>query len=152
MTRTKATSTSARELTERAARLRLAINRMARRLRQESGTDIGPASIAALATIERSGPLTPSEVARIEGIQRPTATRILSRLTEDGLLSRAADPTDGRCSILHISPEGAATLKRLRRLKTAYLAERMRELPEDDVETLARATEILEQVLEEGRR
>ena len=40
---TQATSTE--ELTEQAARLRLAINRMARRLRQEANTDLGPASI-----------------------------------------------------------------------------------------------------------
>ena len=90
MTGTETTSTQ--DLTEQAARLRLAVNRMARRLRQEANTQLGPASIAALATIERAGPLTPSEVARIEGIQRPTATRILSRLTEAGLVSRATDP------------------------------------------------------------
>ncbi len=82
MTGTETTSTQ--DLTEQAARLRLAVNRMARRLRQEANTQLGPASIAALATIERSGPLTPSEVARIEGIQRPTATRILEPADRGG--------------------------------------------------------------------
>jgi DNA-binding MarR family transcriptional regulator len=146
------TATSTEELTEHAARLRLAINRMARRMRQESGAELGPAGIAALATIERSGPLTPSELAEMEAIQRPTATRVLTRLTEDGLVSRTADPTDGRCSIVDITPAGKATLSRLRKRKTAYLVKQMRELPPDDVETLARAAEILEQVLEEERR
>ncbi len=144
-------TTSTEELTEQAARLRLAINRMARRLRQEANTDLGPASISALATIERSGPLTPSELARLEGIQRPTATRVLTRLTDDDLVSRAADPADGRCSIVDVTAGGRTALTRLRRRKTAYLAQRMRELPEDDVATLTRAAEILEQVLEEGR-
>ena len=101
MTGTETTSTQ--DLTEQAARLRLAVNRMARRLRQEANTQLGPASIAALATIERSGPLTPSEVARVEGIQRPTATRILGRLTEAGLVSRTTDPSDGRSSIVQIT-------------------------------------------------
>lgn len=149
MTGTETTSTQ--ELSEQAARLRLAVNRMARRLRQEASTDLGPASIAALATIERSGPLTPSELARIEGIQRPTATRVLARLTEAGLVSRTADPTDGRCSIVQLTGEGRKTLHRLRKRKTAYLARKMRALPDDDVATLARAAEILEQVLEEDR-
>jgi len=149
MTGTKLTSNE--ELTEQAARLRLAINRMARRLRQQAKADLGPASIAALATIERSGPLTPSELARIEGIQRPTATRLLARLTEDGLVTRAADPDDGRCSIVAITKEGRSALTRLRKRKTAYLAKEMRNLPDEDVETLARAAVILEQVLEEGR-
>ncbi|GIK77630.1 MAG: MarR family transcriptional regulator [Acidobacteria bacterium] len=147
---TGATAT-AEELTEQAARLRLAVNRMARRLRQEAPTEIGPASIAALATIERSGPLTPSELARIERIRRPTATRVLARLTEAGLVTRTADPEDGRCAIVQITPAGRRTLKGLRRRKTAYLARTMRELPDDDVATLARAAEILERVLEEGR-
>jgi DNA-binding MarR family transcriptional regulator len=139
------------ELTEHAARLRLAINRMARRLRQQASADLGPASVAALATIERSGPLTPSELARIETIQRPTATRILSRLTEDGLVTRASDPADGRSSIVAITKEGRAALTRLRKLKTAYLAKELRKLSEEDVATLGRAAEILEQMLEGGR-
>ena len=149
MTGTTATSTV--ELTEQAARLRLAINRMARRLRQEANTDLGPASIAALATIEGTGPLTPSELARFEGIQRPTATRILTRLSDEGYVTRTADPTDGRSSIVDISADGRAALTRLRKRKTAYLAKQLRKLPDEDVETLARAAEILEQVLEEGR-
>ncbi|HET6830837.1 MAG TPA: MarR family transcriptional regulator [Solirubrobacterales bacterium] len=150
MTSTDATTTT-EDLTEQAARLRLAVNRMARRLRQEAPTDLGPASIAALATIERSGPLTPSELARIEAVQRPTATRILARLSDAGLVRRAADPEDGRCSIVQISPEGRRALRRLRKRKTAYLARTMRELPDDEVATLTRAAEILERVLEEDR-
>jgi len=149
MTSTEATATE--ELTEQAARLRLAVNRMARRLRQEAPSELGPASIAALATIERSGPLTPSELARIEGIRRPTATRVLARLTEADLVRRTADPTDGRCAIVQIAPEGRRALRRLRKRKTAYLARTLRELPDDDVATLARAAGILERVLEEGR-
>jgi DNA-binding MarR family transcriptional regulator len=150
MTSTETTATQ-RDLSEQAARLRLAVNRMARRLRQEANTQLGPASIAALATIERSGPLTPSELARIEGIQRPTAARILGRLTEDGLVTRTSDPADGRSAIVQISSDGRKVLTRLRKRKTAYLAKKMRALPDDDVATLARAAEILEQVLEEGR-
>lgn len=145
------TPTSAPELTDRAARLRLAITRTARRMRQEAGSELGPSSVSALATIDRAGPLTPSELAEIEHIQRPTATRLLGRLADDGLVSRAADPNDGRCSIVTTTAEGGALLKKLRKRKNAYLARRMRELPEDDVVALERAAEILERVLEEER-
>ena len=143
------TSTTAPELTERAARLRLAITRTARRMRQEAGSELGPASVSALATIDRLGPLTPSELAKAERIQRPTATRLLARLEEDGLVTRAADPSDGRCSIVTATTEGSALLKRLRGRKNAYLAQRMKKLPDDDVIALERAAEILERVLEE---
>jgi DNA-binding MarR family transcriptional regulator len=132
------------------ARLRLAIVRTARRLRQEAGTDLGPAQASALATIERHGPLAPSEVAERERIKRPTATRILGSLEQAGLLARVRDPQDGRCSILSVTPEGRELIKRLRARKTAFLAKRMRDLPAEDLRTLERAAELLED-MGEGR-
>lgn len=140
------------DFTERASRLRLAITRTARRMRQEASPELGPASLSALATIDRLGPLTPSELARAERIQRPTATRLLANLSEKGVVTRAADPTDGRCSIVSATPEGKAMLKRLRGRKNAYLAKRMKDLSDDDVAALERAAEILERVLEEDDR
>jgi hypothetical protein len=43
-------------------------------------------------------------------------------------------------------------LKRVRGRKNAWLARRMKELPDDEVAALERAAEILERVLEEDRR
>ena len=77
----------------------MAIVRTARRLRQEAagaGTELTPTAASALATVERHGPLTPSELAEIERIKRPTATRTLRVLEEAGLVDRAPDPADGR--------------------------------------------------------
>ncbi len=68
--------------TDLASRLRLTLVRASRRLRQEAGTDLSPSQTAALSTIERHGPMTPSELAARERIQRPTATRVLTRLAE----------------------------------------------------------------------
>ena len=132
---------------ELAARLRLAITRTARRLRQEAGTDLSPSQLAALATIERHGPLAPSELAERERIMRPTTTRVLSRLVEAGLVERIPDPADGRSAIVSVSSEGCALLRRLRRSKTAYLATRIRDLPPQDLSALARAIEVLEAFL-----
>jgi DNA-binding MarR family transcriptional regulator len=138
---------------EAAARLRLAITRTARRLRQEAGGDLSPSQAAALATIDRHGPLTPSEVAAHERIQRPTATRIVARLEQDGLIERTADPADRRSSLVSASPAGHDLLRRLRGRKTAYLARRLRQLDtEEDLATLERAAELLERMLESERR
>ena len=142
------TSTATAPDVEFPARLRLAIARMARRLRQEAGTDLGPSGTAALATIERHGPLAPSELADREQIKRPTATRILARLGELGLVDRIPDPGDRRCAIVSISPEGRALLRSLRQRKTAYLATRLRELSPEDVQALERAADVLEGMLE----
>lgn len=141
-------------LTDSAARLRMAIVRTARRLRQEAagtGGELTPTAVAALATVERHGPLTPSELAEIERIKRPTATRTLRVLVEAGLVDRAPDPADGRSALLSVNASGRERLRRLRGRKNAYLARRMRDLPADDLRTLDRAAEILEGILEEPR-
>ena len=135
-----------------AGRLRLAVTRTARRLRQEAGTDLSPSLTAALATIERHGPLTPSRLADIERVQRPTATRMVARLEERGLLLRTTDPADGRVSLVSPSPEGRTLLKSVRGRKNAYLARRLRELSEEEVADLERAAEIFERLLEEEER
>jgi DNA-binding MarR family transcriptional regulator len=133
---------------ELAPRLRWAITRMARRLRQEAGTDLGPSQVAALATVERHGPLSPSELADRERIKRPTATRIVRHLEAAGLVERVKDPEDGRASILSATPEARELLKRLRARKTAYLAKRLAAMDADDRRTLERAAELLEGMLE----
>lgn len=148
------TETTDTTLTDLAARLRMAVVRTSRRLRQEaagSGTDLTPTAVSALATVERHGPLTPSELAAIERIKRPTATRILRVLEEAGLLDRARDPSDGRSSLLSVNPAGRERLRRLRGRKNAYLARRIRDLPPGDLRTLERAAEILEQIHEGDR-
>ena len=134
------------------ARLRLAIARMARRMRQEAGDELSPSMMAALATIENRGPLTPSELAEYERIRRPTATRVLQRLEEDGLIQRTADPSDGRSTVVGLTKQGAALLKKLRSRKNAYLARRLRELPPEDVAALERAADVLEKLLDGEQR
>jgi len=138
-------------LSERAAHLRTAIVRTARRLRQEAAaetTGLTPTSVAALATIERHGPMTPSEIAAIERVKRPTITRTLGCLEREGLIDRSQDPTDKRSALVALNGAGRERLRLLRKRKNAYLARRMRDLSDEEVETLARAAEILERMRE----
>jgi DNA-binding MarR family transcriptional regulator len=138
-------------LTDVAAQLRLGIVRTARRLRQEAAaetTGLTPTSVSALACIERHGPLTPSELAKLERVQRPTVTRTLGCLEREGLVERTPDPADGRSALVGINAAGRERLRRLRGRKNAYLARRMRDLPAADVATLERAAQILEGMLE----
>ncbi len=142
---------TADELTELASRLRLAIARTARRLRQQGGVELSATLTSALATVEKCGPLTPSELAETERVKRPTATRVIARLEERELLSRAADPADRRSSLVSITPAGRSLLRRLRGRKNAYLARRLRELDRDDAAALEQAADVLERLLESER-
>jgi DNA-binding MarR family transcriptional regulator len=134
-----------------AVRLRLAITRTSRRLRQEASQGLSPSLTSALATVDTHGPLTPSELAKRERVQRPTATRLVARLEELGVLQRAADPLDRRSSLLSVTPEGHALMEELRGRKTAYLAHRLERLNAEEQATLDRAAAILERLLEDDR-
>lgn len=139
-------------LTDTAAKLRMAIVRTSRRLRQEAAaeeTGLTPTSTATLASIGRFGPLTPSELAQIERVKRPTMTRTLASLEAAGLVERTPDPADGRSSLVAVNAAGRERLRLLRGRKNAYLARRMRKLPAADVEALERAAEILDRMRED---
>jgi DNA-binding MarR family transcriptional regulator len=131
-----------------AVRLRHVIARTARRLRQEAGEGLSPSQAAALATIDRHGPVTPSELAVRERIQRPTATRLIARLEETGFVDRTPDPTDRRSCVVSLTPAGRELVGRVRIRKDAYLSRRLRDLDADERATLDRAAAILERVLE----
>jgi DNA-binding MarR family transcriptional regulator len=132
---------------ELATRLRLALARSARRLRQEAGTDLSPSLTAALSTIERHGPLTPSELAARERVQRPTVTRIVDRLEEAALVTRAADPDDRRSSLIAVTSAGSRLLAVARTRKDAFLSERLDALGAEDRAALERAAALLEGML-----
>jgi DNA-binding MarR family transcriptional regulator len=148
---TRAADTS---LPDTASHLRNAIVRTARRLRQEGAEETGgmtASAVSALATINRSGPLTPSEIAAIERVKRPSMTRTLGCLEREGLIERTPDPSDGRSSLVAISGDGRERMARLRRRKNAYLARRLRDLSPEEIDTLARAAELLERMREDER-
>src|SRR5918912_1135029 len=132
-----------------AHRLRPVIARLGRRLRQEAGGELSPSQSAALTTVACHGPLTPSELATRERIQRPTATRVLARLEQAGLIERTADPADRRSTLVVSSAAGRAFMASVRERKDAYLATRLDSLSPDDLATLERAAGILERVLDE---
>ncbi|WP_026909383.1 MarR family transcriptional regulator [Patulibacter minatonensis] len=150
--RTTRTAVAPRTSTpEVAAHLRLVVTRAARRLRAEAGTGLGPSLGAALATVERFGPLSPSELADREGIRRPSATRLVAKLEEEGLVAREPDPEDGRSFRVSLTGAGAAHIADVRSRKDAFLARRLEELSPEDRATLDRAADLLEDLLLEDR-
>ena len=146
-----AAKTSDTSLIDTASHLRNAVVRTSRALRQEAAGESGlsPTQTAVLASISRSGPLTPSELAEIERVKRPTMTRTLACLERQELIERTPDPADGRSSLVAVNDAGRERLSRLRRRKSAYLARRLRKLEPDEVETLARAAALLERMRED---
>jgi DNA-binding MarR family transcriptional regulator len=147
-----ASKTTDTSITDTAVHLRNAVVRTSRRLRQEAAGETGgltPTSTATLSSIDRHGPLTPSELAEIERVKRPTMTRTLAHLEREGLIERTPDPADGRSFLVAVNAAGHERMVRLRRRKSAYLARRLRELSPEEVEILARAADLLDGMRED---
>jgi DNA-binding MarR family transcriptional regulator len=138
--------------TDLARSLGLTLLRFGRSLRQRSDVELSPSLVSALVAVNRHGPITPSELAEHERVKRPTATRFIACLEHGGLVSRTADPDDGRSYRVAVTPPGVELLVSARRRQDAYLAERLGMLDPDDLDTLERATGILERLVEEECR
>ena len=100
-------------------RLRVALARLARRLRKHELAGLTPTQLAALATVERSGPMRLGDLAAAEGIAPSTLTRLVTALEDSGYVRRYADPSDARASTLVL----AASLRELTPAQRSALAE-----------------------------
>lgn len=134
---------------ETAARLRVAIARLARQLRQHSPGGLTPSQWSALATVEQFGPLRIGDLAEREGVTAPTATRVVASLEEAGLLSRASDPADRRTSYIALTDEARTKLEETRRVQSTELVQRLSGMPAGDVQRLVDLLPILESLLAE---
>lgn len=133
-----------------AARLRLGVTRLARRLRQEAEPGITVSMLSALSSIWRHERLTMRELGAVEQVSAPTITRVVAALVDAGLVAREGDETDGRVTWVSVTSAGAKLLERSRRRQGAYLVRQLRDLEPRELETLEEAAGILER-LTEGR-
>jgi DNA-binding MarR family transcriptional regulator len=128
------------------ARLRFSVTRLARLLRQQDQSGLTPSQTAALATINREGPLTLGQLAQHEQLAPPTITKIVAALEAAGYVIRRVGATDRRVSQVEISPSGRRQLDANRSRRTAWLAGRFRDLDTDEYERLAAALDVLEKL------
>jgi len=127
-------------------RLRVAIARLSRRLRRHELAGLTPTQLAALSTVERSGPLRLGDLAAAEGIAPSTLTRLVTVLEDAGYVTRRPDPADARASTIAITELGHQTMERLREDGTAMLTQSLALLSPEQRTTLAAALPSLEQL------
>lgn len=134
---------------EIANELRPVVLRLARELRRETlqhGITARQATLLLL--VSRSPGISPTDVAADEGISPPSLSAHVDRLERLGLLERIRDQDDRRRVGLRLTPEGTALLRRVRAARTAWLAERVARLDDDDREHIARALPALQRLIE----
>jgi DNA-binding MarR family transcriptional regulator len=85
-----------------------------------------------------------TDLALAEGVTQPAMTLLVNRLEERGWVRRSEDPADRRAVLVCMSESGARVFEQLRTEYRALLHEEMALLDDDEVEVLARATEVLD--------
>jgi DNA-binding MarR family transcriptional regulator len=133
-------------LPEVASRLRLAVMRLSRRLRQHAPGGVTPSQLSALSTVVAEERITLSQLALAERVQPPSITRVVDVLVTDGFATRTQSEEDRRVAWVEPTPDGRALVEAVRRQRDAYLAQRLATLTPEDVAVLARAAELLEQL------
>jgi DNA-binding MarR family transcriptional regulator len=126
-----------------ASGLRLAVNRLARRLRQQAAGQITASQLSALASVALHGPVSLGELAAIEQIAPPSMTRIAARLEEAGWVERKADAGDRRVARVAITTAGAELLAESRSRRDLFLAERLSGFSADELAALEAAVPLL---------
>ena len=134
--------------TEMASRLRLAVTRLHRRLRQHAPSGLSQSQSSALASIDKLGSPTLGALAARESVQPPSMTRIVGGLEGLGYVTRVVDPADRRVARVTVSAEGQRVLQHSRSLKNAFLAQQLHRLPAQDRDALGALTVLLERLVE----
>ena len=130
-------------------RIRIAVTRLNRRLRQEALAGISPPQESALSAIKRLGEPTLGELAQAEQVQPPTMTRVVASMEAAGLVVRHTDECDRRVSRVALTPRGRATLERIKSRKNAYLARRVATLSPSELARAMDLVALLEQLVSE---
>ncbi|MAT06510.1 MAG: MarR family transcriptional regulator [Acidimicrobiaceae bacterium] len=129
-------------------RLRVVVLRLARRIRHHSPGTITPSQRFALATIVRHGRLTVGQIADLEHIQPPAASKIVSALESEGFVTRSVSAADRRCTHIVATDAGRAYLDRARAAGRSWMSDQLTQLDPDDVESIGSALPALERLLE----
>lgn len=130
-----------------ADRIHSAAIRLLRRLRrQDDKWGLSAPRLSALSVVVFGGRVTLGDLARAEQVRPPTMTRLVQALEAERLVTRTADADDKRVMWIRATPRGRRLLLRGRKARVRALAESLRSLDKASVETLDRATSLLEDV------
>src|SRR5262245_46437001 len=135
-----------------ATALRISVSRLARRLRVErlmpelAEPALSDTQLAALATLERHGAMTPGDLAEHEKVQPPSMTRVISVLVELQLVRREPHSSDRRQVVLTVTEAGRDLVHKARQQREAWLARRLDKLSPAERTTLQAAAPILEKL------
>nr|WP_238356975.1 MarR family transcriptional regulator [Kribbella italica] len=100
-----------------------------------------------LGRLDELGPTRISELAKADRCSQPTMSTLVQRQEESGWVQREPDPADSRASLISLTDAGRAELDHARREAGAAIAQRLVQLPAEDLTTLEAAVTVLHKIL-----
>jgi len=126
--------------------LRIACQRVSRRVRFESTDELAPHLVSALSHL-RKGARTPGELAELERVAPPSMTRTVNCLVEKGLVARDDNPSDGRSKLLVLTETGRATMDRIAHARDDWMLHQLEGLTKAEQDLLKEAAVLLNRVV-----
>jgi DNA-binding MarR family transcriptional regulator len=102
--------------------LLVSLGLVVRELRQTRDETLTMPETSALGRIDRGGPATVTELAKLERITAQSLGATLTALEERGLVQRTPDPDDGRRALVSITKPGRETLRNRRSARSRQIA------------------------------
>jgi DNA-binding MarR family transcriptional regulator len=127
--------------------LTFAIGQLVRRLRAEVNPgELSWSQAAALARLEKRGPLTTADLARAESVKPQSMGTTLADLEQEGLVERRPHPTDGRQVLFALTGAGVEARRKGRIAKQEWLLAALEKLDPAERKTLIAATALLKRL------
>lgn len=134
-----------------AREIRALVGTLKRRLREQTGAeDLTPSQISVLLRLEREGPATTSNLARLEGMRPQSMGSVLVPLEAAGLVRGEPDPTDRRQTILSLTDACRKWVAEGRAARQDWLTRRLQaRLSPQEQDRLAEAVELLRRLVDD---
>jgi len=105
--------------------------------------DAPAAQWRALSILQREGAQRVGDLARTSRTTQPGMTRLVGQLTDQGLVTRSADPDDSRATVVTITTAGSDAIDGWREQLGTSLQPLFEDLTEEEWSTLEHAARIL---------
>lgn len=107
-----------------AGELRVLVGKLRRRLREQASVgDLTESQVAVLRRLEVDGPATASTLARAEGMRPQSMGANVAALQAAGLVSASPDPSDGRQTLIGLTPACKARVRSGRATREHWLCQ-----------------------------
>jgi DNA-binding MarR family transcriptional regulator len=140
----RGTQHAARVQADPAAEVSLGLERLYGWLRLATpAVEWNSVALSTLGQLARRGPLRITDLVAAERITQPGMTSLVGRMAAAGLVDRQADPSDGRATLVCLTPAGVAYVEQIHQRRAEVIARHVRGLPPAQLQSLVGALDAL---------